>query len=159
MLIYPQNVKNQQDGYPHLFVAAAVSCQHSTRVLLVAQVVLLANQRSHTVDGQNPFRTTWKSWLKSLLVGIYKETILLGFARRCEMDFATIHRNILRRCHAFARVFFCVLSAGIRVRKTLEEPGGGFPQGEGARPPANFRKATGAPACVDYPKQEEDTSV
>ena len=26
---------------------------------------------THTVDGRNPFRTTWKPWLKPLLAGIY----------------------------------------------------------------------------------------
>ena len=37
---------------------------------------------SSTVDGQHPFRTT----LKPLFVGIYREIIIPGF-RRCEMDF------------------------------------------------------------------------
>ena len=25
----------------------------------------------HTVDGRNPFRTTWKPWLKPLFIDIY----------------------------------------------------------------------------------------
>ena len=35
-----------------------------------------------TVEGQNPFRTSLKLWLKPLLVGIYRGIILLGFLRR-----------------------------------------------------------------------------
>ena len=33
------------------------------------------------MDGRNPFRTTWKPWLKPLFVGIYRRIIIPGFLK------------------------------------------------------------------------------
>ena len=42
---------------------------------------------NYTVDGRNPFRTTWKPWETLRFVGIYRGIIIPGILRWCEMDF------------------------------------------------------------------------
>ena len=40
--------------------------------LATGQIIGQEAKRIHTVDGQNPFRTTLKPWLNPLFVGIYR---------------------------------------------------------------------------------------
>ena len=52
-----------------------------------------------TVDGQNPFRSALKPWLKSLFVGMYTENNHSRVSERwCETDFASIHSYATCAC-------------------------------------------------------------
>ena len=61
---------------------------------------------SHTVDGRNPIRTTWKQWETIVCWYLQGNRIILGFLRWREMDF--VHpRTFPWTASGLADVVYC----------------------------------------------------